>query len=163
MNFEDVPAHARRSLRPIVDKSFTGLYRWHARRTLQSVACVRKATANNAPVGLTMSRMVGSGIGYIYYAALIPALRARGVGGALLDDALQALRAKGARKILACARTRNQPAIRLLLSRNFVRTSFRELAWAKGFVEAARLWVRMFVAPGERVYMGDFSGQPLFK
>ena len=160
MNFEDVPAHARRSLRPIVDESFTGLYRWHARRTLRSVAYVRKATGNNALVGVTMSTMVGNGVGYIFYAAVIPPLRGRGIGGAILDDALQALRAKGAREIFACARTRNMPAVRLLLSRHFARTSFPALAFTKGFAEAVRLWVKMVAAPGEKVYVGEFSGQP---
>jgi ribosomal protein S18 acetylase RimI-like enzyme len=153
MNIEEVPVDARGSLRPVLDESFTGLYRWHARRTLRSVAQVRKATRDGVLLGFTMSTMVRRDIGYIYYAAVTTSARAQGVGGALLDDALQRLRADGAQEFFACARKKNKPAVRLLQSRNFVRTTFHEVALAKGFADTVRLWVRMVVAPGESVYV----------
>jgi ribosomal protein S18 acetylase RimI-like enzyme len=153
MKIEEVPVDGRRSLRPVLDESFTGLYRWHARRTLRSVAQVRKATRDGALLGFTMSTMVGKDIGCIYYAAVTTSARAQGVGGALLDDALQRLRADGAREFFACARSKNEPAVRLLQSRNFARTSFHEVAFAKGFAATVRLWVRMVVVPGETVFV----------
>ena len=59
-----------------------------------------------------MSTMLGQGSGYIYYIAVIPSQRAKGVGGVLLDDALEFLQGSGAREILACVRADNIPSIR---------------------------------------------------
>ncbi|MGA2477353.1 MAG: GNAT family N-acetyltransferase [Spirochaetia bacterium] len=149
----EAPLEARGGLKQILDQSFTGIYLWHARRTLRSVRWVREAAVGNTQAGLTMSCMLGQGTGYIYYLAVLPSQRARGVGGVLLDDALDLLQGSGAPEILACVRADNIPSIRLLRSRNFELTGFSELVLSKGLAHAAMLWVRMFVAPGEKVYV----------
>ena len=100
-----------------------------------------------------MFTMLGPGLGYVYYIAVTPSQRAKGVGGLLLDDALQQLRASKAREMFACVRADNIPSTRLLVSRNFQRTGFRELVRLKGFARAARLWIKMVVAPGEKVFI----------
>jgi ribosomal protein S18 acetylase RimI-like enzyme len=153
VQIEGAPTESRKSLRLIVDQSFQGIYRWHARRTLRSVKWVRKATRAGTRVGLTMVTMLGQSCGYICYIAVTPAQRAKGIGGFLLDDALELLRAAGAQEVFACAQADNVPSIRLLRSRDFVRTGFRELVLVKGFARTARLWIRMVVAPGERVFV----------
>ncbi|MGA2381735.1 MAG: GNAT family N-acetyltransferase [Spirochaetia bacterium] len=153
LHIKGVPTETRDSLRPILDQSFKGVYRWHAQRTLRSVKWVREATQGDTQVGLTMFTMLEQSSGYIYYIAVTPSQRAKGVGGFLLDDALQLLRTSGALEIIACVRTDNIPSIRLLQSRDFVRTGFRELVLLKGFASAARLWMRMVVAPGEKVFI----------
>ena len=106
LNIEGVPADARESLTPILLESFKGIYLWHARRTLRSVRWVRKATQGSVVVGLAMSTMLGEISGYAYYAAVTPSQRAKGVGGFLLDDALELLQAYGAREVFACVRGR---------------------------------------------------------
>lgn len=157
LHIEGVPPEARASLQPILDQSFHGIYRWHARRTLRSVTWVREATRENAKLGLSMSMMLGQGSGYIYYVAVAPSQRAKGVGGFLLDDAITLLRSEGAVEIFACARYINTPSIRLLQSRDFRKTGFCKLAGLKGFAGAARLWMQMVVAPGEKVYELRFA------
>ena len=152
LNIEGVPADARESLTPILLESFKGIYLWHARRTLRSVRWVRKATQGSVVVGLAMSTMLGEISGYAYYAAVTPSQRAKGVGGFLLDDALELLQAYGAREVFACVRAENTPGIRLLQSRGFARTGFSDVARSKGLATAARLWIKMVVAPGERVF-----------
>ena len=148
----EVPTGRRPELIPILEASFQGIYRWHALRTLRSVQRLRAISRDGADAGLTMFEMLGPGLGYVYYVAVSPGRRASGVGGALLDDALSELRGSGAREVLACIRPENTPSIRLFLSRGFVATSFRETARARGTGGALRLWRRMVVAPGERVY-----------
>ena len=152
----EVPVETRGSLGPILDQSFTGLYRWHAHRTLRSVTWVRKAARGDTHVGLSMSTMLGGSSGYIYYIAVIPSLRAKGVGALLLDDALRFLRAAGALQVFACVRAGNIPSIRLLKSRDFMRTGFRKTVHLRGFANAVELWLRMVVAPGERVFTKSY-------
>jgi ribosomal protein S18 acetylase RimI-like enzyme len=143
---------SRESLFPILDQSFTGVYRWHARRTLRSVRWVRAAWKDGQQAGLSMHTMLDARVGYVYYIAVSPSHRATGIGGLLLDDALETFRSEGAAEALACARAENTASIRLLESRGFVRTGFGNLARFKGPLRAAALWRKMIVAPGEVVY-----------
>jgi len=152
VTFQAVPADTRDALRLILDQSFTGIYLWHARRTLRSVAWVREGILEESSIGLTMSTMLGENIGYVAYEAVAPAWRRKGFGSLLLDDVLQFLQARGASRILACVRPENVPSVLLLRSRCFERITFRSVAHSRGFPRAVRLWARMVVAPGEHVY-----------
>ena len=100
-----------------------------------------------------MLTMPAGRVGYVYYIAVSPPQRASGIGGALLDNSLAVLKAAGAFEALASVSAENTPSIRLLQSRHFTRTSFGELARSKGFLITVLLWMRMVVAPGERVYV----------
>lgn len=147
-----VPREARPRLASIVKESFTGLYRWHALRTLGSVDRVRAAVQGDDAVGLAMFTLLEPGLGYLYYIAVRPSHRAGGVGGLLLDDSLAVLRDAGAREVFACIRAENTTSIRLFSSRGFARSGFRDLARQRGVGGALRLWRRMVAAPGERVF-----------
>jgi len=148
----DVAPGLRWKLMLIIDQSFHGLYRWHARRTLRLVTWVRQAARGGIPVGLTMSTMIAPGSGYLYYFAVTPSARSAGVGGLLLDDVLAFLKAAGATEVFACVRDDNVASQRLMKSKSFSRTAFREVARSRGARDAVRLWTRMVVAPGERVF-----------
>lgn len=149
----EAPRESRQSLLPLLDRSFQGIYLWHARRTLRSVQWVRMAVRENAVIGLSLVGMVGQRTGYVYYVAVMPSERGSGVGGAILDDALRFLEVAGAFETLAAVQKTNVPSMRLFRSRGFVSTSFRALVKQKGIVAAAVLWARMVVAPGERVLL----------
>jgi len=99
-----------------------------------------------------MFTLLGKRSAYVYYLAVVPSQRAKGIGGMLLDDALNLLLESGALEVFACVRTDNIPSLRLIQSRDFVRTGFRELVASKGFAPAAKLWMQMVVAPGEKVF-----------
>jgi ribosomal protein S18 acetylase RimI-like enzyme len=152
LRIDEVPGESRDRLSPILAQSFTGIYHWHARRTLRTVERVRAATQGDATLGLAMCTMLEPGSGYIYYVAVTPSQRTRGIGGLLLDDALQVLRAAGAGEVFACIRPDNTPSLRLFMTRDFSRIRFRELVRREGLRRAARLWMRMVVAPGEEVF-----------
>jgi len=72
----------------ILEEGFSGLYLWHARRTLHSAELVRVALVGGEPAGLVIPKRIGADIGYVYYIAVAKRFRGRGVGGALLDDVL---------------------------------------------------------------------------
>ncbi len=157
LHIELVPTGARESLTVLLEQSFTGMYRWHAKRTLRSVRWVRRASIGGADVGLVMCTMLETGSGYIPYVAVSPSQRGQGIGGALLDDALHLLRSEAAREVFACVRPDNIPSIRLFGSRGFAVTGFRGLASSKGITRAARNFIRMVVAPGEKVFKKALS------
>lgn len=66
----EVPSESRESLLPILDQSFTGLYRWHAKRTLRSVRWVKVASRDGEQAGLSMLTMLAGRVGYVYYIAV---------------------------------------------------------------------------------------------
>lgn len=148
----EVTGAGRAGLRPIIEQSFRGIYRWHALRTLADVHRVRASSEGNLVMGLAMFTMLQPGMGYLYYVAVIPSRRGTGLGGVLLDNALSELRAEGAGEVLACIRRDNAASIRLFASRGFARERFREVVRSRGLAGAAKLWRRMVVAPGERVF-----------
>ncbi len=152
LTIEDVPGESRSGLRPLLGECFTGIYLWHAMKTLRSVPWTRAASTGGAAAGVSMLSMLGRDLGYVYYIAVSPRHRGAGIGGRLLDDALQLLRRSGAREVLACIRPDNTSSIRLFRSRGFAQTGFAALARARGLLAAAALWARMVVAPGERVF-----------
>ena len=149
---QEVPAESRTDLVSLVDQSFDGIYRWHARKTLREVRWVRRAAREERAIGLIMLTTLTPDLGYVYYVAVLPAERGAGIGALLLDDAMAALRAVGAREVLACIRSENLPSIRLFRAKGFERIRFRDLVRDRGFWDAARLWAGMVVAPGEGVF-----------
>ncbi len=146
-----VARESRSSLVALVALCFSGMYRWHATRILRSVKWVRRADQEGTLAGLSMFTLLQDRIGYVYYLAVEPSRRRAGIAGLLLDDALEALRRQGAAEVLACVRADNAPSLKLFLSRRFVTTGFRELVRRHGAMQAAFLWLRMVVAPGEKV------------
>ena len=152
VSIREAAVDSRADLVSLLDRSFEGIYRWHARRTLFKVRWVRRADRDDAPIGLIMLTTLAPDLGYVYYVAVLPAERRAGMGARLLDDALDMLRAAGAKDVLACIRAENLPSIRLFRAKGFQRIGFRDLARARGFWSAARVWMRMVVAPGEGVF-----------
>jgi ribosomal protein S18 acetylase RimI-like enzyme len=141
----------RRDLLPILRDSFDGIYLWHARRILLGRAAVLAAERNRAPVGLAMTKMLAPGVGYVYYLAISRAERRRGIGGLLLDRCLTYLASQGAGTVFASVTGGNLPSERLVASRGFRACTFGNLAARLGPAAALGMWMRMTVAPGERV------------
>lgn len=158
MDIQSVTRASRAHLLPLVDQSFTGIYRWHAEKTLRSVQWVREAFREDGTAGLAMLTMLAERCGYVYYIAVAPSERGAGLGGLLLDDALAILKDAGAIEAFACTRWGNAASLRLLRSRSFERTRFGQRVRTHGLVHASILWMRMVAAPGEYVFVKDISG-----
>jgi ribosomal protein S18 acetylase RimI-like enzyme len=146
----EVPKAERTRLLPILEESFEGLYLWHARRTLQSIDVVRVArTAEGEDAGLAMLKMLGEGAGYVYYVAVPPRFRRKGIGGRLVDDAISHFVQKGVQDIYASVEEDNLESKTLFGSRGFEKISWSEMAERYGRLRSLLMYREMTVAPGE--------------
>jgi GNAT superfamily N-acetyltransferase len=149
----DLPLPARERAVPVLIDSFTGIYRWHAKRTLHSIARVRAAWTGDQMAGVSMLEFLEPPVGYVYYIAVRAAHRRRGVARRLLDDAIELFDRHGARVVFAAAEEENSASIRLFSERGFRTTEPKELGWREGGLGAWGLRSRMMVVSGE-VVMG---------
>lgn len=138
---------------PVVIDSFSGIYRWHAKRTLRTVSRVRGAWSEGILVGVAMLELLDPAVGYVYYLAVLRAHRRHGVARHLLGDALELFRHQGARVVFAAAEEDNGPSLRLFEERGFRPTEPKERSWREGGLGAWGFRSRMMVVSGE-VLMG---------
>jgi|SRR5580658_2994151 ribosomal protein S18 acetylase RimI-like enzyme len=153
LTLRDLPLAERAVAVPVVTASFTGIYRWHAKRTLLSISRVRGAWAAESLAGISMLEFLEPPVGYVYYVAVRAAQRRRGVARRLLDDAIELFDRHGARVIFAAAEQDNTASIRLFAERGFRITEPKERSWRDGGLGAWGLRSRMMVVNGE-VLMG---------
>lgn len=132
--------------------SFTGIYRWHAKRTLGRIERVRAATSGVAVLGFSMLELLVPEAGYVYYVAVGSAHRRRGVGGRLLDDALALFEAGGAQVVYGAIEEENQPSQALFRSRGFREVQRDEASFREGGLGAQGLRSRMMVVRGEELF-----------
>jgi len=150
----EVPKGERDKLIPILDESFEGIYLWHARRTLQSIEVVRAVrTADGEDAGLAMLKTVARGAGYVYYVAVSPSFRRRGIGGRLLDDAVSYFAHEGGLYVYASVPEDNVESNALFGSRGFERLHLSEMAERYGKIRALLMYREMMVVRGE-ILMG---------
>jgi ribosomal protein S18 acetylase RimI-like enzyme len=154
VQIEEVAADERRLLEPILDKSFTGWYRSHAKHTLRTIEIVRAAVVEGKRVGVVMLNWLNKEAGYVYYIAVLPDLRGHGIAGRLLDDSLNFFFQHGAREVYASV-TEHEESITLFMSHGFRETGFKELSRKYGFVSTMNLYRRMLVVSGETLLVRE--------
>jgi ribosomal protein S18 acetylase RimI-like enzyme len=151
----DLPEGAREQAIPIIKQSFIGIYRWHAKRTLREISRVRGAHLEGQLAGISMLDRLTPEVGYVYYLAVGATFRNRGVGGALLDDAIRLFRSEGAHILYGAAEEENTTSLRLFTSRGFRKVARDELGFREGGLGAWGLRSRMMLVHGE-ILMGRF-------
>jgi ribosomal protein S18 acetylase RimI-like enzyme len=134
---------------PIVIDSFTGIYRWHAKRTLREIETVRAVEVEGAAVGVSMVERLLPEVGYVYYLAVLRAWRHRGIGRELLDDALGGFARSHVRVVYAAAEEDNETSLALFRSRGFREVGRSEPGFREGGLGAWGLRSRMRVVSGE--------------
>ena len=149
----DLEGPARERAVPVLVDSFTGIYRWHAKRTLRSIPSVRAVEIDSRVVGVSMLERLVPEVGYVYYIAVAAADRRHGVAGRLLDDALQRFKREGVEVVYAAVREENLASERLFASRGFRATERKERSYQEGGLGAWGLRSRMWVVSGE-ILMG---------
>ena len=154
VEIEEVAGMDRRLLEPILDESFTGWYRQHAKRTLRTIEIVRAAIVEGKRVGVVMLNWLNKEAGYVYYIAVFPNLRGHGIAGRLLDDSLNFFFQGGAVEVYASV-TEHEESITLFKSHGFRETGFRELSRKYGLVSAMNLYRRMLVVSGEKLLVRE--------
>lgn len=147
----DVPRGERDRLHPILEDSFAGLYLWHARRTLQRIDVVKAARVEGEDAGLVMLKVLSEGAGYVYYVAVQPRFRRRGVGGRLLDEGLSFFSSKAIKEVYASIEEDNEESKALFASRGFAKVHGSEMNEKYGRIRTLLMYREMTIAPGEEI------------
>lgn len=145
----DLVGPMRERALPVILDSFTGVYRWHAKRTLRQVPWVRAAEAHGSVVGVSLLDRLFPEVGYVYYVAVLSSQRGRGTGRLLLRDALERFRADGAEVVYAAVRRENAASRRLFESFGFRTVDREEPGYRDGGLGAWGLRSRMWLVSGE--------------
>lgn len=155
LEIEEVEGDERRLLEPILDESFTGWYRSHAKHTLRSIEIVRVAVVREKRVGVVMLNWLNEEAGYVYYVAVLPEFRGQGIAGSLLDHSLDFFFQRGAREVYASVTSDHEEPLALFKSRRFREISFKEVEKKYGLVRAMNLYRKMLVVPGEMLLVRE--------
>jgi ribosomal protein S18 acetylase RimI-like enzyme len=145
----DLPPTERERAVPVLLDSFVGIYRWHAKRTLREVQVVRGAEQAGELVGVAMLERLVPEVGYVYYIAVSSAHRNQGIGGRLLDDAVDRFRREGAQVLYAAVQSDNAPSLALFTSRGLRSVERKERGYQEGGLGAWGLRSRMRLVYGE--------------
>ncbi|MFY9716792.1 MAG: GNAT family N-acetyltransferase [Thermoplasmata archaeon] len=140
-------------------QSFTGIYRWHAKRTLRDIASVRAIEIDGAVAGVAMTELLAPEVAYVYYLFVATAHRGHRLAGVLLDDALARFRQARAVVAYAACEEGNVPSLRLFRSRGFRLVERDEPGFRDGGLGAWGYRSRMRIVPGE-VLLGVRLGSP---
>ncbi|MCI4340010.1 MAG: GNAT family N-acetyltransferase [Thermoplasmata archaeon] len=155
----DLPPSERERAVPILVDSFVGIYRWHAKRTLREVTSVRGAEIEGELVAVAMLERLVPEVGYVYYLAVASAHRRTGLGGLLLDDALDRFRRDGATIVYAAVPSDNTASLRLFQSRGLRVIERKELGYREGGLGAWGLRSRMRLVYGEVLLGRRLAGE----
>ena len=145
----DLVGAARSAAEPILKESFTGYYRWHAKRTLHQIETARGLELGGTLAGASMLEELVPGVGYVYYIFVGKEHRRQGVGAALLDDALSRFRRRKVEVVFGVAESGNRASVGLFRSRGFRIVPREEVGWREGGLGAWGLRTRMRIIQGE--------------
>lgn len=149
IDLADLVGGEREKAVPVLVDAFTGIYRWHAKRTLRRVSEVRGLREGGRLVGVSLLEQVAPVVGYVYYIAVSRPYRDRKFGGLLLDDALIRFRSRGSEVVYAATETTNVASIALFSSRGFREVERDEAGFMDGGLGAVGLRTKMTVVRGE--------------
>ncbi len=146
MESEDRPA-----LDALCKASFTRLYAHFARGGFDT-SRVLVARGSGGPVGFVQVRSILRGkVANVYFIAVDPASRGRGIGRRLLDRALEVAWTSGHEYAMASVPRRNRPSLGLFTGADFRPMRFGRLRVIFGLAGALGLYWEALVAPHERV------------
>jgi ribosomal protein S18 acetylase RimI-like enzyme len=145
----DLEEEARNRAEPLIKEAFEGYYRWHAKRSLREVPVVRGAELDGELVGVSMLERLAPEVGYVFYLAVGLGHRGRGIGRALLDDAIERFRTEGVEVVYGAVQAENAPSLALFRSRGFRIVERKEPGYREGGLGAWGLRSRMRLVSGE--------------
>lgn len=137
---------------PVLKDGFTGIYRWHAKRTLRSATWVRAALLDGDVVAASILERLTPDVGYVYYLSIAQAHRREGLGGLMLDDAIALFRQERLAVVYGAAEEDNASSIALFRSRGFRPIERKELSYRYGGLGAWGLRSRMTLVGGELLF-----------
>jgi len=137
---------------PALKDGFTGIYRWHAKRTLRTATRVRAIVLDGQVVAVSVLERLDPQVGYVYYLATALGHRRKGLGRRLLDDAIELFRREGVAVVYGAAEEENAPSVALFLSRGFRVVQRKERSYRDGGLGAWGLRSRMTLVGGELLF-----------
>jgi len=146
---------------PALKDGFTGIYRWHAKRTLRTATRVRAIVLRGEVIAVSVLERLDPQVGYVYYLATVIGHRREGLGRRLLDDALQLFRTEGVSVVYGAAEEDNGPSIALFRSQGFRTVERKELSYREGGLGAWGLRSRMTLVGGELLFGLRIAPPPL--
>ncbi|MEM0074867.1 MAG: GNAT family N-acetyltransferase [Nitrososphaerota archaeon] len=146
---KEIPKEERDKLELILDRSFEGMYLWHSKRTLRDVDKVFAAMMDDEFAGLVMLKPLDYAIGYIYYIAVHPKFRQKGVASRLLDFSLDNFSKIKYKEVYATVEKVNYASLALFRSRGFTERSLGDLSSQYGRIRALSMLAKMRFVPGE--------------
>jgi ribosomal protein S18 acetylase RimI-like enzyme len=155
----DLVGEARERAVPLLREAFEGYYRWHAKRTLGEAPIVRAIERDGRVIGVSILDRPAPEVGYVFYLAVAAPVRGHGIGGLLLDDALERFRRDGLEVAYGAAEADNRASIALFVSRGFRPVERKEPSYREGGLGAWGLRSRMRLVGGE-VLLGLRLGPP---
>jgi len=148
----DLVGEERERAVPVLKDGFTGIYRWHAKRTLRLATWVRAALLGDEVAAASILERLAPDVGYVYYLSTSQSHRREGLGGLLLDDALALFRRERLSVVYGAAEEDNAPSIALFRSRGFRSVERKELSYRYGGLGAWGLRSRMTLVGGELLF-----------
>lgn len=152
-NHEDFPW-----IRDLSRSSFDRVYAFFAVRGARRANPILMAEEDGERIGFLEGRLFPGTppIGYVYFVAVDPARRGRGIGRALVGDALDRFRAEGATHAFAAVSDDNEASRRLFESLGFEevpRSALRRWYGLRGVA----VQMRMVLAPHEVLLARTFA------
>ncbi len=145
------------SVKRIIDLSFSRFLGFFALHSLGEEGQVLVCEAQGTVVGFVklISFQVGTAkFGCIFWIAVHPQFRRKGIASALTNEGTQRLKQDGAKAVFASTQRRNTGALSVLTLNGFRRMSFLKLRRLFGW-RIFSLYRDIWLAPGEIVLMHD--------
>ena len=150
----DLPA-----IRRIARASFDRVYGFFAARGIKGAWPLLVAEGEDTSVAGFLEGKLFDGappIGYIYFVAVDPDYRRRGVASMLLSEALHAFDGRGVTRVFAAVPRNNAASLQLFASFGFHRTPRRALRLWYGW-RGLLIPLRMLIAPRETLLVRTFT------
>jgi ribosomal protein S18 acetylase RimI-like enzyme len=146
----------RKAVENILDSSFTRIYAYYAKKSFAGLENTLVAASGAEPVGVINWRVYtapGISIGYLFWLAVLPGYRKRGIGMDLIRQAFRLIHEKnGPIDIYTAAEKKNKISRNLVEKEGFVLVDKKKIRQQYGKNYAA-LFGEMMVMPWECLYV----------
>ncbi len=145
-------------LRQIARASFDRVYAFFAVRGLKGGWPLLVAEEDGRAIGFLEGKWFDGTppIGYVYFVAVDPNARRKGIGGGLVHESMRRFAARGATRVLAAVPRENDASIGLFASLGFEKVP-RRMLWRWYRWRGLGVQMRMVLAPHEALMVRTFT------
>jgi GNAT superfamily N-acetyltransferase len=163
MQFRSAEKSDKKAIDGILDSSFTRIYAYYAKKSFASLENTLVAVNDAEVIGVINWRVYTAPtitIGYLFWLAVLPGYRKKGIGSDLMRQAIQFIYQKnGPIDIYTAAEKKNKISINLIEKEGFTMVIKKEIRQQYGKNYAA-LFGEMMVMPWECLYVKRAIAEP---